>query len=272
MRETNVRVENLIDLAGEGFFSLPVEVTKAHAAVKRLKAELVSAQEDASKISPEALEIRTVDALVTAATGNKLKLPNTASAIADAVRSREASGIRVQLVSQALEIVVGTRNASAQGLAQTIVTRHLRPALEEVLGEATDKARALTGFDPEPDPIQLLSAPEPTRRAWLDYQRLAERYGAIRRGREYLSGLGYRAQRDDRFGEFENADELWPRRGALGGSTTPPWPTSSGAARLLWIVTGGAKPWMPSVEEADAAFTALVERNRAGLAPAGAAR
>ena len=270
MRETNVRVESLIDQSNEGHFSLPAEITKAHA-VKRLAAELASAQEDASKIRPEILEASLVDALVTAASEAK-KLPNTASAITDAVRSREAASIRVQLVSQAHEIVVGTRNATAQELAATITIEHLRPALEEVIAEATDKARALTGFDHEPDPIELLSAPEPTRQAWLDYQRLGERYRAIRQGQEKLRQLGYRPARDDRFGEFRNFDALWPRRGALGGSSTPPWPTSSGAARLRWIVTGGAEAWMPTAEEADAAYDAFVERNRAGLAQAGVAR
>jgi len=271
MRETDVRVESLIHQSNEGNFSPPVEVKKAHAAVERLAAELASAQEDASKIRPEVLETRTVDALVTAATEAK-KLPNTASVIADAVRSREAAGIRVNIVAQAHEIVVGTRNATMQQLAPTIAVGHLRVALEEVIAEATDKARALAGFDHEPDPIQLLSAPEETRQAWLHFQRLAERYSAIRRAQERLQQLGYRPQRDDRFGEFRNFDKMWPRWKALGGSSTPPWPTSSGAARLRWIVTGGAEAWMPTAEEADEAYGAFVGRNRAGLAQAGAAR
>jgi len=271
MRETNVRVENLIDLAGEGHFSLPAEIKEAHAAVQRLGAELGLAQEDAEKIRVEILETSLVDALVTAATGAK-KLPNTASVVAEAVRSREAAGIRTNLVTQALEIVVGTRNTTMQRLAPAITVEHLRPALEEVIAEATKKAKALAGFDHEPDPIELLSAPEQTRQAWLDFQRLGRRYRAIRQAQEKLQLLGYRPARDDRFAEFRNFDALWPRRGALGGSTTPPWPTSSTAARLLWIVTGQAEPWMPAADEADAAYDGFVERNRAGLAQAGVAR
>lgn len=97
--------------------------------------------------------------------------------------------------------------------------------------------------------------------AWQDLQALALQYGGLRRAFNILWRESLRQRtRDDGgiFAEFENAREINPYSALT--SRVPPWPDEP-TERLVWIVAGDARPWLPTPEEQDQALADEVERN-----------
>ncbi len=118
------------------------------------------------------------------------------------------------------------------------------PALE---GARIERDAYAKGHDPATRPQEL--------------QQLALQYGGLRRAFNILWRECLRQRtRDDGgiFGEFSNAREIKPYTALT--RRVPPWPDEP-TERLVWIVAGDAKPWLPTPEEQDQALDAERERN-----------
>ena len=146
-------------------------------------------------------------------------------------------------------VVVGI----VQRLAVPVLARHLRPALEETIDAARKAADALGGRLPSPDAAVSASAPE--RKAYLELDGLAARYRAIRDAQRIAADLTDGPRFDDRglFGEFRNLPAVWTEW--ANPRAAKPWPAGD-RARLVWIVTSGVEPWLPTPADQDAAFAA----------------
>ena len=97
--------------------------------------------------------------------------------------------------------------------------------------------------------------------AWQGLQQFALQYGGLRRAFNILwrESLRQHTRDDDGiFGEFSNAREINPYTTLT--RRVPPWPDEP-TERLVWIVAGDAKPWLPTPEEQDQALEAERERN-----------
>ena len=92
---------------------------------------------------------------------------------------------------------------------------------------------------------------------------------AVRRDTEAYNILWreslHQRTRDDGgiFAEFSNSRQINPYSALT--SRTPPWPGEP-TERLVWIVAGDAKPWLPTPEEQDQALADEVARNAAAMA------
>lgn len=162
-------------------------------------------------------------------------------------------------VEQAQERVVG----AAGGHADEIITEQLRPALEEVLSVVREHAPA-AGSIPWDDFDKAMEAPEPEREAYLAIREAQKRYTALRAAQEICYWLTVGENDGTRkFSEIRNFEEVWPSHAFRQPGNVPPWPTNP-MARLVWLVTSGAEPWMPTFEEIESEWTV---RRAAAMSP-----
>jgi hypothetical protein len=167
-----------------------------------------------------------------------------------------------------LAVLRAAREAARARFVRSVAGRpeeildHLRRALDDTVEKARKVAPALAAYGATPDLKLLLNAPADQRKAYGALERLADRYAAIRRGRDRLDRMGYTPQRDasGHFGEFKNVVELRPP--GPRGLPPEPWPTDNRVHKLLWILQYDAQPWLPTPEEQDAAWEAWATENR----------
>lgn len=206
-----------------------------------------------------------LDAATVAAARNGDPLPDP-SPVLDARRADEAAQIVLDIAQQAGEREAERLVALAVDLGDEVVREHLRPALDAALADGR-KAYA-TYSDVGSDAHELLTAPAKVREAFLAIEEPARRCAAVRAARGDLLTAGYQAALDqtDRigyFGLFRNADAVWTlgydQRGSLN---PPPWP-SDPRELFVWILSGSAQPWLPTVDEQDQAWSAYAEATRA---------
>ncbi len=167
------------------------------------------------------------------------------------------------MFEEALDLA-GLRLTHAVGeRLEDILVSHLRPLHQDVLAKAKDAADTLKAYGPDPDPGNLIAAPQAERDAFGELQRLAESYAQIRAAAGHLKRLGL-APVDDtqgRLSEFKNMMTVWPTYGRGSFQSSPPWPQSS-IGRLIWIVTSEAQPWLPLPEEQDQRASEWADTNR----------
>ena len=140
--------------------------------------------------------------------------------------------------------------------ADEILVGHLRPALEEVLATVTTAAKAapvevLTATD-----SMLLSAKDSVRKAALAIDGAALRYQAIRLAHWCVRQTGAGVQQDQShwFGELKRMEVAWPTHNVHFPPQRAPWENMTPRARLLYVVTSGGEPWLPTAGEQDARF------------------
>jgi hypothetical protein len=181
-----------------------------------------------------------------------------------------ASVLRGAVVNgEVLERFIGVLSATVQDHGEAIITDYLRPAHKAVLDAGKRALKACRGLSVEAETEEVALASQEQRDAVVELRELGRRYSRLQHARQLLKRVGLTAAHDDRFGEFVNLDELWLRAGYLGGSDTPPWPTTSAEGKFEWILTSSAQPWMPTPAQRDQRYEQWVESNKAAAKRAG---
>lgn len=141
--------------------------------------------------------------------------------------------------------------ATTQRHAETILVRHLRPALEETVDATRKAATTLGGVLPSHDAI--VSGPEAHRKAWLALEALSARYRAIRAAQQIVADVteGPRYQSPAMLHSFRNLQAIWPNYS--NPQASKPWPTTD-RGFMMWLATSGIEPWLPTPAEQDELF------------------
>ncbi len=252
----STRVKGLVQRAELGGWEVPEPILFAIAREQSLRAALTDTNRrlgDRPDLLGELTEAVTDAGTVPPALTRRIGALHT-----EQEALKQQANLLTMVVEQAQERVVG----AAQGLAEEILTQHLRPALEEVLAVVRKHAPA-AGNIPWDDFDKAMEAPEPEREAYLAVRAAQKRYSALRGAQEvcYWLTVGEN-EGTQRLSEIRNLHEVWPSYAFRQPSNIPPWPTNP-MARLVWLVTSGAKPWMPTYEEIEAEYLA----RRAAAAP-----
>lgn len=233
--------------ADSGVFDLPAEIAQTRATLHRLEADALLRVPD-----PKTAHIAVIESMIDAAKHDRA-LPDAAKLLATKT-AHSADVERVRLVEQAAETVANELLSLVLSSEPGITARFLRPVFEKVLADArgavaTFAEHGMTASD-------LLRAPQKARDSWLSLDDLAERYQLLRAAHAALRTAGARPRLDDgEFSEFLNLREFYPQGKMVGaGSAKPPWPTGDRRAFLVWLVTSSARPWMPTVDDQDAAY------------------
>ncbi len=258
MRDTSNRFRSLFDVADERGLTLPQPVLDAHRTL--VNAEAAVAQPRPSQAEP-ATEGFIAAALAAASKG---RAAPTATKVLDARRADEADALGRELGRRVQQVAFDDLLTTLQDHADKIVVEHLRPGFET----AVDGARQTwplfghVGLDAR----DLLRADDDVRQAFLAFDDHVQAYWTARTaaGALYVI-LRVRSVDDDRglFAVMRNGDDLWEQRySPQGNRTPPPWPTS-GRGHVEWIAAHPeAQPWLPTVEERNAAHQAWFERVR----------
>ena len=114
----------------------------------------------------------------------------------------------------------------------------------------------------EPTP-GVVAASDAVRAAWLRFYTADAWWSALRAAWEVLRRFGPQTSDPRATGgllaAIENAADVAPGvwRNYGPGTTEGPWPTSRRHVWLAWVVLNGGRPWLPTAEQQDAAYTAL---------------
>ena len=228
--------------ADAGHYTLPAAVLDALQVVRALE-QFQSEQSDAT--APAAREAL-ADAIVAAARAGR-PLPSGAVYL-KAEEADRAAEARASVLAEVIERRTMALATVTSGNALTIITDHLAPALSETLEEARPAVAALEPFDMS-GPERMVNAADDVRASYAVLCDLAERYRAIRAARNvYRDELKPDYDTAGEFGELRNLAAVHPefRRPQV----PKPWPADP-TARLAWLVSSPAKPWMPTPAEQD---------------------
>lgn len=141
--------------------------------------------------------------------------------------------------------------------AAAILGDHLRPALEEVVAVVAAAARTAPLEVLGTNDSMLLSAKDAVRKAALAVDGAALRYQAIRTAHSCVRRAGDGGAQHDQagwFGELKHMEIVWPTYNVRQPPQRPPWETMTPRARLLFVVSGGGEPWLPTAAEQDERF------------------
>lgn len=237
------RAAKLVELSGAGYFTLPSEVADAFEVVQRLAQERAAASVDLVGKARARLH----DATYEAANGRG-DWP-TGAEVVQAQLDQQAADLRVGALDAALEAARDHFVSTVRELADVIVKSHLRAPYDKVLADTRAAAAAVADFGG--NLAALIAAPKAARDAWLSLDGLTSAYETIREARSIVYA-GRRPNLDDQhlFAEMRNLPDLWP---AWRSRQDAPWPENA-KERLVWLVSGPAALWLPTLAEQDERF------------------
>jgi len=242
---------NLVDASAGGGYTLPAELTDAYRIYCRVRAIEVPAP---NPLYLDTAAARLVSAVAAGKSADVLKL---GTAVAQAETDRQATEKARAVLAAAIEQAGNAATSAASDLTETIISKHLRPALAEVYARAREVSAQLDGYGL--DPHRLITAPSKVRNAYAELPTLVARSMAIFTARKHANFIGHREPQHDANGLF--ADYRRPL--ALSPQWKPPAQIpripapADPAERLLWIVSEAAapaQPWLPTMAEQDAAW------------------
>ncbi|MEJ7765018.1 MAG: fructose-bisphosphatase class II, partial [Acidimicrobiales bacterium] len=182
--------------------------------------------------------------------------PPDLSALATARATGEViTGTLAMARRQVAEEVVEDLVVAGAEHANEVLVDHLRPALEEVLAVVTTAAKVAPAEVLTASDSMLLSAKDSVRRAALALDAAAVRYAAVRTAAWTVRQLSGEVCTEDvagLFAELRHAELAWPTHRVHVPPQRPPWEGMTPRARLLYIVTTGGEPWLPTAQEQDA--------------------
>lgn len=254
----------LVASAEAGGYTLPSELTDALRTHDRVKA--VTFPQPAAD-DQEATAARIVS---TVAAGESVDVAALMAATID--REREAKAVvQVQhVIHLAVEQAAGAAANVAADLTERIITKHLRPAFDEVHAQAREAAAALGGYGL--DAHSLVTAPAKARNAYASLPALAARKAAILEARRLVNAIGYREpahDTQDMFAAFAKPLAFHPNWKLPAPIPRVPVPEDA-VERLLWMAGPEAaigKPWLPTVAEQDEAWLEQFESSAPKAAP-----
>lgn len=246
-----------------GHFTMPERLVSARNGLEALRRQL---RELSGPISTTTnLRESHAAELVSIASGEAGALDG--SALRTAVKSAQTLKEDRQLVTRAIgkidisDVIIG--------VADELVTDHLRPALAETLADVAPLLPALEGR--ALDTTGMAAAPKATREAYLAVLPLLSRHQAVRRAQKALRAGYYRVasrREGHRHGPEDVYDyfldtRAWPALRTPGvyivspAGTIDPGPMDP-LARLLWLAKPESLAWLPTPAEQDGAWQALL--------------
>jgi len=236
------RLGRVLDAHTAGTLTLPDDVTRAQTALARLQAVeqvLIPNADDA--------RYQLIDATVAAAEAGK-PLPGVAPLLKMRAAAAEAE-LRRDVLVEAMTAAENALVSAIRSNAETIITAHAAPALDNVMTQAKLAARLAEG---DGDRADLLRGSPTSIDAWRKLEELSQRYVALRELRTTLA-TGVTHDLDGLFNEFpEGVRVVWPNARAMGAGEAP-WP-SAPAARLRWLATCGHEVWLATDAQRDQAW------------------
>jgi hypothetical protein len=237
-------IDAVFDGVDAGHFTIPERLETARAGLRTLQENLraVSAPQPGPTALREAHASQLV-AIANEGAGSDGALDG--SALRTAVKSAETRKEDRRLLVQAIGKV--DLSGVIIGVADELVTEHLRPAFQEIAGAVSGLLPDLEG---PLDPVGLASAPEASRAAYLAVLPLLARHQAVRRAQKSLR-TGYFnvfSRRPPRGQEAEDVHDYfldtrcWPALRSPGVYIVSPAGTIDAGpadplARLLWLAT-----------------------------------
>lgn len=235
-------------------WTLPAPVAEARATTARVAAAVSRLPAPPSPQTPLNVAVAaalTADDPLTVDLAGMLDHPRAA-----AERNARVSVLRIaqeRAEAELSEVIHENRDA--------IITEHLRVAGEKLWVEIGVMVEALGDIDPA-NTDALLRSPDKTRRAWLDLDGLALKYGRVR---EAMSRLLMHTDStpehdvDGDHSEFQAgmctvAGPNWKGR-PMSPAPVMPWPTDP-RGRLVWFARHDVTPWFATIAERDAAWMA----------------
>lgn len=155
------------------------------------------------------------------------------------------------MLESALTMARANLVSSVADLSQVIDC--LREPFE--LAEAGEHAAALEGIA---DATAALTAGDKEVAAWRKLEQLARRYSQLRRAWRCVFDAAIRDEVEDpafaeAFSVLSNYGEMFPHH--RRAPEHMPWPREL-VPYLCWLVTSGARPWLPLAQDFEPVFTA----------------
>jgi hypothetical protein len=250
-------------MAEGGFFTLPAAITDAYAVARCLIDERAKSGVDLVGPARRRLHEATFDA------ANGRGGWPTGEEVVQAELAQQAVDVRVGALDAALEVARDHFASTVQEMADVVVSDYLRPRFDKVLADTLPAATAVADFGG--DLAAIIGAPKATRDAWLALDGLVRSYQTLRRARTTAyAGRTPKLDVQGVFSEMRNLPDIWP---SWRQQVDPPGPTDP-KARLCWLVTGPAEPWLPTLAQQDERYeerfaTELENARRSRLIAAG---
>jgi hypothetical protein len=245
-----------------GFFTLPEELVTRREAEVRIADELKAVNERMRKVLPAAIRTKIARDII-----EKAVIPP--NFVAPFMKSQD----ELRRLSAEESILAEARDNLRDGasslawmamlLSEDILAKHLRPAMEAVLDGIRGGAATVGRQVPWGDTRALVRASEEVREYHESCLVAAQHLEAIRDAQRRLKDLTGSPGEEAfyNFGQLRNMDRIWPGRGSLSDrfKGNPPWPEDA-AQRMYWLVSSEAEPWLPTAEECDLAYAALLSK------------
>lgn len=254
-----------------GYYDLPQELLARRRAESRVLAELNGLSKGFVDADPAAARSGVVAELIKAA-GRGDITPGYEKPFLEAQETTRVLAARQSILSEARAELAEQTPWFASRMGEEILADYLRPAMEAVLDRLRPGAH-LASLVPWDNQRALVMSDRPVR----EYHELAsaalEDYQHIRTAQRLVMTLtGHPSEEAHRtFGELKNMTTIWPTRnsGVASIKGQAPWP--DGPARMAWLVSSAAEPWLPTAAECDALLQERIEANplRGGVVAAG---
>jgi hypothetical protein len=282
-------VEELINFAEAGQFTLPEKLTEAYAVYQRVRAY----GDDFEEFTLYHEKYAAADIIVAAHRGEEIKLIDFGRAFIDSRNEGQAHDWSIIIMREALERATEQAESIIDELADEIILEHLQPAHQSVLAEAVEVVTAIGA-----EPInELLNSPRlaiydgrnerATRSALRQLAPLADRFAAILAARDRVNiagGPNWSTPRHleydlDRAFAYVNKPQVLAEGWSLEVVTPLPRPEIpvDPMEKLVWFATTAQppEPWLPTVAQQDGAWLTLfgerLERTKARQWPVGQA-
>jgi hypothetical protein len=244
-----------------GYYDLPQDLLARRRAEKRVNDALTALNQQLIDNNPADARTKVVADLI--AVAGKSGVPDSYERpFMEAQDVTRRLAAQQSILSEARGELAERTPWFAARLSEEILSDYLRPAMEKVLERVRPGADLATRM-PWDDQRALVMADRKVR----DYHELVAKahddYIQIRSAQHRLMTLTGQP-RDDAFhmlGELRNMHLIWPTRdsGVPSIKGQAPWP--EGIARMVWLVTSEAEPWMPTAAEANAALQERIDAN-----------
>lgn len=241
-----------------GHYDLPPELLARREAEARINAEAREVATLLAAANPATVRSRIVAELIEAAAISDLPGGYEVPFLEGQDELRRLSAAQSIVSDAKAELAERTPRVAAR-LSEDILADYLRPAMAAVL----DRVRAgadLADRVPWGEQRALTMADKKIR----EYHELVaianEEYFALRTAQRLLMTLTGMpsSEAHHRFGELRNMHLIWSQRdsGVESIRGMAPWP--DGIARMVWLVSSEADPWLPTAAECEAANDALI--------------